>query len=398
MNANSVPMTLESLVRGAAHSGEPPDNPAPHCSNPNCPFFYHDDPADDSWRADHGSYRTRAFGEVPRYRCGCCGKTFSDQTFKIDYYVKQPVDYITLIKPLVATSGQGNMTRFTGLRYELIQNRYERVARFFLALHAAIRAEIRLGEDFALDGFESFAISHYFPNNVNLFVGASTEFIYQMGFAQLRRKGAMTDGQRARREELESFLGKAPPRAIEESVARLLEDICRWLKAKGFGPRRLKTDEHKSYERALKRVPEAQTMLSHEQYSSRAARNMGSELFAVNYIDRQLRKDQANHVRETVQFARCPAAMMNRLTIYQGHHNYLMPRRVRSQRKGDWTTRSELLGVSQRRVWQVVKRLWGKRIFLHKTELWQEELRTWLMQWRNVGIELGRRVPLYIQV
>ena len=373
------------------------ENPAPHCSNPECPFFDHRDPSDTSWRTDHGSYSTAAFGEVPRYRCRRCGRTFSNQTFKVDYYVKHPVDYIPLIKALVATSGQGNMSRFTGLRYELIQNRYERIARFFLALHAAIRSEVRRQESFVLDGFESFSVSQYFPNNINIIVGSHTEFIYQMGFAQLRRKGAMSEEQKAEREGLEACFGKAPPKAVEDSVTRILQDICRWLRRKGFGPKYLVTDEHKAYVRALNRVAGARSLLWHKQYSSKAPRTTSSPLFPVNYVDRQFRKDQVNHVRETVQFARCPAAMMNRLTIYQGYHNYLMPRRVREQRKGNWQTRGEALGIDPRRIQATIESLWGKRIFYHKTALWQEERRTWLMSWRNRGIELGRRVPYYVR-
>lgn len=397
MNTADSPVSLEELASFTKQPYFAHHNPAPHCSNPECPFFYWRNTLDTSWRADHGSYSTAAFGEVPRYQCLWCGKTFSDQTFKVDYYVKHPVDYIPLIKALVSTSGQGNMSRFSGLRYELIQNRYERLARFFLALHAALRTHIEHEEDFVLDGFESFAVSQYFPNNINIIVGADSELIYQMGFAQLRRKGAMSDEQKARRKELEESLGKAPPKAVEDSVTRIVEDICLWLREKRFGPKRLRTDEHKAYVRSLKRVAEAQVLLCHEQYSSEAPRTVGSPLFPVNYVDRQFRKDQINHVRETVQFARCPAAMMNRLTIYQGYHNYLMPRRVRAQRKGNWRTRGEALGIDPKRIWATIVSLWGKRIFYHHTALWQEERRTWLMRWRNVGIELGRRVPLYVR-
>ena len=396
MKTTIIPPCIEDLVPYTKRPKFLHDNPAPHCSNPVCPFFYHANPCDTSWRVDHGSYSTKAFGDVPRYLCLYCGKTFSDQTFKVDYYVKHPVDYVPLLKSLVATSGQGNMSRFTGLRYELIQNRYERLARFFLALHAAMRKHIEREEDFVLDGFESFAVSQFFPNNVNILVGSRSELIYQMGFSQLRRKGAMTEEQKAERQELESQLGKAPPKAVENSVARILEDICGWLKAKGFGPKRLITDEHKAYVRSFNRVPEAAAMLAHEQYSSKAPRTFNNPLFPVNYVDRQFRKDLVNHVRETIQFARCPAAMMNRMTIYQGYHNYLMPRRVAQQRKGNWVTRGEVLGVDPKRVWATIMSLWGKRIFLHKTMLWQEEQRTWLMSWRNRGIPLGRRVPLYV--
>lgn len=397
MNTLPLPAPLQELVALTKKPRFPFDNPAPHCPNPACAFFYHNDPADTSWRCDHGCYSTRAFGEVPRYRCRGCRRTFSEQTFKLDYYVKHPVDYIPLIKALVSTSGQANMSRFTGLRYELIQNRFGRLARFFLALHACVRSALSVQEQFVLDGFESFTLSQYFPNNINLLVGADSQFIYQMGFSQLRRKGAMSDAQKRRRRQLESMLGKAPPKAIEDSVVRLVEDICKWLRSKGFAATALRTDQHPAYPRALSRVADAGELLIHHQYSSKAARTVANKLFAVNYVDRQLRKDQVNHVRQTLQCARCPSAMMIRLTIYQGYHNYLMPRRVRAQRAGDWSTRAQALGVDAASIWASIVKLWGKRIFYHHTALWQEEQRTWLLQWRNKGVQLGGRVPRYIR-
>ena len=160
----------------------------------------------------------------------------------------------------------------------------------------------------------------------------------------------------------------------------------------------LKTDEHKAYVRALQRMNKSAEYLKHVQYSSKAARTPQNPLFPVNYVDRQIRKDQINHVRETVQFARCPAAMMVRLTVYQGYHNYLMPRRVRAQRKGNWETRGEHLGLRSDRVLAAIGRYWGRRVFLNKSALWESEKMTWLLGWRNQGIEMGRRQPQYTLV
>ena len=170
LTALSVPSTSEIPNNG--HSEH-----VLHCTNPRCPYFHHTNPADSSWRRDHGTYETKAFGTVQRYQCLLCRKTFSTQSFSIDYWVHKPVDYLPLIRSLVSTSGQGNITRFTTLRYEVIQNRYERLCRFFLAVHAHLRQHITLDEPLSLDGFESFSRSQYFPNNINILTGTSSEFI-----------------------------------------------------------------------------------------------------------------------------------------------------------------------------------------------------------------------------
>jgi hypothetical protein len=387
---------ITDLLAGNTWDTGSSDDPVPHCPNPACRHFSDISPGDTSWRTDHGSYQTKAFGEVPRFRCTDCGKTFSTQTFRMDYYLKYPIQYLPFIQYLVSTCGQGTMSRFSGYRYEVIQNRLERGARFFLALHAALRPLINVEEHFVLDGFESFSRSQYYPNNINILVGSTSELIYGMGFSQLRRKGRMTAMQKAIREKLEAEFGRAPKNAIEVSVAKLIADICQWLSDKGFGKKLLKSDCHTAYVRALKSTTTAAEWLDHHRYSSTEARTVNNPLFPVNYVDRQIRKDQINHVRETVQFARCPAAMMIRLSIYQGYHNYLMPRRVRRQRKGDWTTRAEALGIQTDQILTAIRRLWGRRIFLHKTDLWDEETDTWLMRWRNNGIDMGRRVPAYV--
>ena len=397
MNNIPIPGILTDQLR-ITNSSHNDEFTPPHCVNPQCCRFDHPGETDTCWWVPHGEYQTRAFGTIPRYRCLHCGKTFSRQSFSMDYYVKKPVDYIGLIVSLVSTSGQSNMTRFTGLRYELIQNRYERLARFFLALHAALRNQVSADEDFVLDGFESFTCSQYFPNNIQVLVGASSEFIYGMGFAQLRRKGRMTSKQKQKRSDLEHQWGKAPPKAVEMSVASLLDDLVKLLRGRGLEKKILKTDQHKAYPRAFRSICGIDANLDHQEYSSTAARTTANPLFAVNYVDRQIRKDQINHVRETVQFARCPTAMMIRLTIYQMYHNYLMPRRVRQQRRGDWETRGEFLGMHSKVFFAVLESLWGTRVFLNKTQLWAEERHTWLMKWRNSRIPMCRYVPAYIRV
>jgi transposase-like protein len=367
-----------------------------HCTNPRCPNFHQSDPEDSSWWKEHGNYHTKAYGRVQRYRCTCCGTTFSDQSFSIDYYVKKPIDYIPLIRALLSTSGLGNLSRFEGLREELIQNRYERLARTFLALHAHLREMIRKSEDFVLDGLESFSKSRYYPNNINVVVGSTSEYIYGMGFSQLRRKGNMTKEQRQRREEEEKVYGKAPARAVEMSVTHILYDLGKFINKRKTGKHVLFTDEHKAYVRALNRIIDSGDYFEHVQISSGKVRNYTNKLHPANYLDRQIRKDQANHVRETVQYARCPSAIMLRLAIYQVYHNYLMPRRVKEQRRGNWQTRGEYLGISRDDILDAIESFVGKRAFFHKCKLWEEEKSTWLMMWRNSRIPIGRRIPKYI--
>ncbi|MBI9102183.1 MAG: hypothetical protein JEY99_07200, partial [Spirochaetales bacterium] len=43
----------------------------PCCPNPKCTHFHN--PDKDFWYVKYGTYRSRAFGTVHRYRCKACG-------------------------------------------------------------------------------------------------------------------------------------------------------------------------------------------------------------------------------------------------------------------------------------------------------------------------------------
>ena len=227
----------------------------PHCPNPHCEHYLA--PLEQSWFTPHGDYPTAAFGTVPRFRCRSCGKTFSTQTFSVDYYAKIKVDYKRLLMHLVTSSGVLDMSRFFHLRAETITNRLERLARIGLAVHSDLLKELPFGEDIAADGLESFTSSQFYPCHINSFVGSGSEFIYSLGFSPLRRKGRMTAEQRIRRAVLEQT-GKAEPKAVENSFRTLTADMVQRIAEKGdgahAGKRRLFTDEHPAYPRAFSKV------------------------------------------------------------------------------------------------------------------------------------------------
>ena len=364
------------------------------CPNSQCKNF-HDPPEDrSSWIYRYGFYQTKCFGKVPRFRCRDCRRTFSTQTFSIDYYAKCRADYIQILKNLAIGGGLGDLVRLTGLREETVQNRIDRMSRACLAISSELREQIPFEEDFVLDGFESFAGSQYYPNNINILVGSKTEMIHGMGLSVLRRKGRMTEDQKKKREVLEQK-EVADPKDTHKSVASLMKDLCKNLKAKQIDHRLLYTDEHGAYPQSIKMAGDAATILEHHQISSRKPRSTSNQLFPVNYVDRQFRKDLANHHRETVQYSRCPQAMMSRLTVYQLYHNYISPQRVRRFRRGDKSGRGLAAGLSIDRIRQVMRDHWGRRPFLAKTSLWEEERKTWLQKWRNPGVKFGRYIPKY---
>ena len=70
------------------------------CPNPECKHHKPEKHPPD-WYKYFANYKTKAFGIVRRYLCTECGKTFSDQTFKLDYYAKKVIDYDKIISMII---------------------------------------------------------------------------------------------------------------------------------------------------------------------------------------------------------------------------------------------------------------------------------------------------------
>ena len=348
----------------------------PFCPNPACRHHHPVRPYADfgSW----GSYSTKAFGEVPRFICLGCRRTFSAQTFSPSYYAKLRLDFEDIVSRLCSTGGLRAIGRAIGASSDSVSNRIERAARQVLAAESRLSRTRHPSEDLAADGFESFCVSQYFPNNIHILVGTSSQFVYAANHVTIRRKGSMTMGQRIRRAQLEAGF-RADPKGIERGFAELVRDGLHVLADEARPRIVLWTDEKRDYGRALGRSPCVSGMvgagrLAHETVSSRRARTFGNPLFPVNYIDRELRKDLHEHVRETVCFGRNVNRQMERLTVYLFFHNYRKPYRI----KGEQASHAEVAGYDPGEIGRELGMLWKQRAILSRVELTESMLDTWL--------------------
>ncbi len=141
----------------------------PYCPNRHCPY-HRLPPASCRWYSLRGSYPTRAFGQVKRFRCRLCGKDFSRQTFRLDYYVKRPLSYRQIKDRLISGSGQRAIARSYSISHHSIANRIGRLARQSLAMNCALLRDpdFHPHESLAADGFESFVADQWQPNNIHL--------------------------------------------------------------------------------------------------------------------------------------------------------------------------------------------------------------------------------------
>ena len=207
-----------------------PDLP-PHCPNLECAHY--EGPKTSRWYQKAGTYRTRAFGVVPRFFCKSCRKYFSSQTFSIDYYAKCVVPYLHIYNHINAGGGIRSIARDLEIRDSTVTNRIHRLSRNALILNQVIAGDLPLREDLVVDGLQNFCVSQYFPDNTTIMVGADSQFAYDCDYATLRRCGRMTGEQRRRRGELEKQY-RADPGAVQTSFLRLLRGIEGKLKDRQF--------------------------------------------------------------------------------------------------------------------------------------------------------------------
>jgi len=303
----------------------------PFCPHKGCPCHIDPDAPEAvelsrlRWYKRNGTYPTLIRGPVVRFKCLVCGGGFSEQTFSLDYFVKRTIDYRALSTLLRSCAGVRAASRALGCSCDSVTNRTSRLARQCISAHTRLLAGTELCENQAADGFQSFAVSQYFPNNIHILVGSASQLVSFCDYVTLRRSGRMTAVQRRIRTALDA-LYRPSPQALTASFTELLEHLHHRFLASTHRPVTLNTDKKLEYLEAFaaqKKLREAGKggEFVHLRTDSRVVRDRANPLFPVNYIDREFRKDLAEHVRETVRFARNVNHCMERLWIYLLEHN-----------------------------------------------------------------------------
>jgi transposase-like protein len=338
----------------------------PHCPNPDCRNS--DSPVNRHWYRSNGRYTTRTFGIVPRFRCRSCRISFSSQTFSLDYFAKRHLDYSYIYHKVNDGAGLRKIGRDLGASCDSIINRINRMSRNAILANQKIADLLPLKEDLVLDGLQNFCISQYFPDNYTLAVGKDSQFVYECDYATIRRGGRMTTAQKKRREEIEKCF-RVPRRSIEKSFTRVLRSVS-MRSSQRVIPLILYTDEKTDYQRSLwKDGVIREKMFSgqwrHHMTNSKVGRNTRNPLFAVNYIDREIRKDMASQARETVQFPRNAANAMLRMNLYLFDHNVFKPYRIR-RNEGSGQSHAEIAGLDRGSLEGIIGGFFSRRYFKPK--------------------------------
>ncbi|MGH9750284.1 MAG: transposase, partial [Candidatus Polarisedimenticolia bacterium] len=255
----------------------------------------------------HGTYRRRCDGRVvPRFRCGSCRRTFSQQSFAFSYYLKRPELSRPIARGLVAGSAHRQIARSAGCHHSTVTRRSRRLGRQALLLHLLALRELELSEPVVVDDFDTYAGSQYFPCTLPTATGADSWFVYGFGFARERRRGSMSPLQRQRRSVLEGRYGR-PGRGV---VTAAFRDLIERLPP-SRNRLHLVADDDRAIRRAVETLPHVVLSACPNPVRgpkgsrrSREARERDAALFPNDQLHRFLRHSQSAHRRETIAFGR----------------------------------------------------------------------------------------------
>ena len=141
----------------------------PHCPNSNCIHFK---PLTARWPFKRKGFflRDRARQRIQRFTCLTCRRTFSTQTFSTTYWQKRPGLAPRVTMMVVGCMGNRQMARALMCSPSTVAHHVARLGRHCLLIQARELASIRRIEEIAIDGFESFEWSQYFPFHHNVAV------------------------------------------------------------------------------------------------------------------------------------------------------------------------------------------------------------------------------------
>ncbi len=335
----------------------------PCCPNPRCSF--HLDTRGWRYRRAGCFSRLRAPRRVPRYQCSHCRRSFSSQTFSPTYWLKRPELLPVTWDALLSCAGYRQIARVHQCSPTTVMTHAERLGRHALLFLQRHRPKTAPREPLVVDGFESFEFSQFHPLHLQLAVGAHSHFLYAFSDAELRRKGRMTPAQRRKRQRLEQRFGRPDPRAIERSMAALIE-----LVAPPGSNLEIRSDEHPAYPRAWRRLP--QIAIQHAVTPSKRARTARNPLFPANRADLWLRHSGANHKRETIAFSKRRASLLERFAMLSVYLSY---QKSFSEKKRD-ATPAQRLGIARTKLRTqdvLAQRLFPSQIAL--PPLWQRYYR-----------------------
>src|SRR6185295_16614544 len=158
----------------------------------------------------HGHYWAKCRPHpIPRFRCRVCRRTFSRQTFRMDFRDHRPDLNARLFQLLASGLGLRQSSRNLHLSLRCTELKFRKIARHLRRLNLNLRSKLPGSASFQLDEFETFeGRRNTRPLSIPMLIEKKTQFIVWAESATIRPRGTMTKARRAALAEDEARFGR----------------------------------------------------------------------------------------------------------------------------------------------------------------------------------------------
>jgi len=320
----------------------------PRCPYPACPG--HDPSRSFSYRR-RGSYVRGVDGKrVQRFQCTVCFRSFSSQTFRLDYRLGRPDTVAPIFAALCSKTTLRKTARNLGLGREHVARRMRLLARHARDYHehrlehASIRPH-GLGTHFQFDELETYEEHRKLkPVTVAVLIEQRSGFIVRTDVETLPPRRPLNSRETAQLARIEARDGLRASGSLS-AVERTVESLVRVAGRSGVV--HVTTDKKASYRTALKRALGRRVL--HRRIDGRAERGTSNPLFPINHTLARLRDLASRLVRQTWAAAKTRRALSDQLDVVVAFRNYVDGWRSEPAAR-QRTTAAAQIGLATRRI------------------------------------------------
>ena len=297
----------------------------PRCPHRDCE--QHQNPSDKFFR-HHGWYQARCRPEpIPRFRCRYCGRTFSRQTFRLDYRDRKPETNAPLFDLLTGGVGLRQAGRIVQLDIHSVQGKLRKFGRHCALLHDNLSPALPAERAFLLDEEETYETASIRPLTMPVLIERESWFVVATAVGSIRR-AAPAGTARRRRQELDE---QKHGRREDQSSRCVTAAMAALQRRQPTGGLKLLTDQKASYATIASQV--FGQRVQHLTTSSKRVRNTHNPLFPINTTLAMTRDNCGRLRRRSWLVSKKAERLQAHLHVFTVYRNYVRQRFNSDQRR-----------------------------------------------------------------
>jgi transposase-like protein len=270
-----------------------------------------------------GTFHRKCDGRpAQRFRCRACLRTFSSQTFRVDFRLQRPYLHLDLWPLLISKVTHRQAARVLACTRKSVALRLDRLGNHCRQFHEALLASkpdgLTVGP-FQLDELETYEHRRRLqPLTVPVLIHRHSYFVVHAEVAPLPCRGGLRPKERLKKERLEQLLGK------RRSGSRRAVETCLGALAGVLGKRSgevLETDFKTTYPGCIRRA--LGPWFGQKCTPSKLPRDRKNPLFPINHTLAQLRDGISRLVRRNWAASKQEARLRHHLWIWICWRNYV---------------------------------------------------------------------------